>query len=177
MTQEQDIVERLQDRAKFYDDSADCPVYFEHDKFLDIEAAQTITALRAERDELREANHRYAQSQAEATASCTKRRCATKERDRDEAETRAEAAEARVKELEDECEAQCDRRLEQMERGNTAIRERDEARKALEPFAKQADRYDPVEGDDDHPLWGAHTLTIGDVRRARSASSNREGGE
>jgi len=60
---------------------------------------------------------------------------------------------------------------------DTAIRERDEARKALEPFAKQADRYDPVEGDDDHPLWGAHTLTIGDVRRARIASSNREGGE
>jgi len=52
----------------------------------------------------------------------------------------------------------------------------DEARRALEPFAKQADRYDPVEGDDDHPLWGAHTLTIGDVRRARSAS-DREGGE
>lgn len=54
------------------------------------------------------------------------------------------------------------------ERVESLIHERDEARKALEPFAAQADRYDPLEGDDDHPLWGAHQITIGEVRRARS---------
>ena len=57
------------------------------------------------------------------------------------------------------------------ERAESLIRERDEARKALEPFARQADRYDPLEGDDDHPLWGAHQITIGEVRRAREVLS------
>jgi hypothetical protein len=45
----------------------------------------------------------------------------------------------------------------------------DEMLTALEPFADKAARYDPPEGDDSHPLWGAHLLTIGDVRRARAA--------
>lgn len=42
-------------------------------------------------------------------------------------------------------------------------------RAALEPFAKEADRYDPLEGDDGLPIWGEHSITIGDLRRARSA--------
>ena len=43
--------------------------------------------------------------------------------------------------------------------------------KALQPFAKEADRFDPVENDDHFLTWGT-TFTIGDLRRARSALSS-----
>jgi len=39
---------------------------------------------------------------------------------------------------------------------------------ALEPFAKEADLYDPPEGDDDQPAW-SRDFPIGMLRRARSA--------
>lgn len=42
------------------------------------------------------------------------------------------------------------------------------AREALRPFAEEADRYEPDEGDGDHPAWDT-TVTIGDLRRARAA--------
>jgi len=46
--------------------------------------------------------------------------------------------------------------------------ERDGLRKALEPFAKEADIYDPPRGDDDHPAW-SRDFPIGMLRRARRA--------
>lgn len=41
--------------------------------------------------------------------------------------------------------------------------------KALEPFAKTAEYYEPNEGDDADHLWGENNLKIGDLRRARTA--------
>jgi hypothetical protein len=54
---EAEIVERLEDRAKFYDDSDDCPVYHEHDKELDLASAETIQRLVAERDDALDAEY------------------------------------------------------------------------------------------------------------------------
>jgi len=39
-------------------------------------------------------------------------------------------------------------------------------REALRPFAQDAARYEPDEGDSGQRLWGEITLTIGDLRRA-----------
>ena len=49
--------------------------------------------------------------------------------------------------------------------------ERDRLRAALEPFAREADRYEPDEGDDRDRMWDTDgcTLRIGDLRRARAA--------
>lgn len=46
-------------------------------------------------------------------------------------------------------------------------------REALEPFAKEAPKYDPPEGDDDHLPFGVN-ITIGNLRRART-EINTEG--
>lgn len=46
-----------------------------------------------------------------------------------------------------------------------------ELREALEPFAKHACAYDPDESDGHLPMWGAHEIPIGDLRRARAALS------
>lgn len=45
-----------------------------------------------------------------------------------------------------------------------------EAGKALEPFAKEADRYEPDEADDHLPAFDS-SISIGCLRRARSAAS------
>lgn len=42
------------------------------------------------------------------------------------------------------------------------------AREALEPFAKEAFRYEPPEGDDDMNAWDSR-FTIGQLRRAAAA--------
>ena len=64
------------------------------------------------------------------------------------ANTRAEAAESRL---------------------TTALAALGEAREALEPFAKEAVKYDPDNGDGDMPPWDSHAvLTIGDLRKARA---------
>jgi len=39
---------------------------------------------------------------------------------------------------------------------------------ALMPFAEQAERYDPDEGDDLQSAWDSGGITIGDLRRARA---------
>jgi hypothetical protein len=45
-----------------------------------------------------------------------------------------------------------------------------EVKAALEPFAKEADRYDPDEGDDGQFAWAnSGGVTIGMLRRAREA--------
>ena len=42
--------------------------------------------------------------------------------------------------------------------------------KALKPFAKEAVKYDPDDGDGDFPPWDSHNVwTIGDLRTARAA--------
>jgi DNA repair exonuclease SbcCD ATPase subunit len=149
----------------------------EHD--AKAQAAQTIAALRAERDEAKERTEfvlRENQGLGDEICSLSERKTELEEGRAydammaDQLCSALERREERIKELRSNWQ-ECGELLD------TAMRERDEARRALEPFAEQASRYDPVEGDDDHPLWGAHTLTIGDVRRARSASSNREDGE
>ena len=64
------------------------------------------------------------------------------------ADARAEAAESRL---------------------TTALAALGEAREALEPFAKEAVKYDPDNGDGDMPPWDSHAvLTIGDLRKARA---------
>lgn len=68
--------------------------------------------------------------------------------ERNEFKRRADAAEARVKVLE----------------------------KELEPFAKEAERYEPDEGDDDQIAW-ASDFTIGLLRRARAALASKEDGK
>jgi len=141
MTQEQDIVERLQATASNLRRNLDNATFGGDDTFVRvkapdllmadlIEAAQTITALRAERDSWA--------GQAMREDDC-----------RMMWQERAEAAEAKVKELEQHCTGWKD-----------AIRERDEARETLR-------RCDCL----------AARLYQADLRRARSASSNREGGE
>lgn len=45
--------------------------------------------------------------------------------------------------------------------------------KALEPFAKEAGKFDPVENDDHFLTWGT-TFTVGDLRAARAALSAKE---
>jgi hypothetical protein len=71
------------------------------------------------------------------------------------------------------------------------VEERRVVKDALEPFAKEADNWDgdqytadetedgkPIPFPDDTPAFDYGTeLTVGDLRRARAASSNREGGE
>lgn len=47
------------------------------------------------------------------------------------------------------------------------------AREALEPFAKEAFRYDPPEGDDDFKAWSSE-FTIGQLRRAAAVHSLRD---
>jgi len=117
---------------------------------------------------------------------------------------RAEAAEARVEELEEAlaydammadqlCTAleRREERIKELERlygiarnycedwhvqATTAVRERDEARKALEPFI----HYEPWmdEWQDHQQVSSVTRHTFGDLRRARAAlSSNREAGE
>lgn len=52
----------------------------------------------------------------------------------------------------------------------TALRERvEKLEAALRPFAEEAARYEPPEGDDEQLLWGEFKLTIGSLRRARAA--------
>lgn len=47
---------------------------------------------------------------------------------------------------------------------------------ALQPFAQDANRYDPPENDDDDLLWSSAGGTrIGDLRRARDAIKRAEG--
>ena len=48
------------------------------------------------------------------------------------------------------------------------LAERDEARKALRPFADMAGDYDPDDGDGNELAWLEHPK-IGDLRRARQA--------
>lgn len=52
---------------------------------------------------------------------------------------------------------------------------------ALAPFATEADRYEPDEGDSAHRIYMTDVLTIGDLRRAKAARSPspepKEGGE
>lgn len=48
--------------------------------------------------------------------------------------------------------------------------------KALEPFAKTAEYYEPNEGDDADHLWGENNLKIGDLRRARTALESPDNG-
>ena len=47
--------------------------------------------------------------------------------------------------------------------------------KALEPFAREAERYDPPEDDDDHHVWDCNSseLTVGNLRRARAAENEK----
>lgn len=52
--------------------------------------------------------------------------------------------------------------------------ERDGLREALKPFADEAASFDPPEGDDDYPPYGDLDLTIGDLRRARTALTPKE---
>jgi hypothetical protein len=185
MTQEQDIVDRLLDKA-----AASLPLY----RQLYEEAAKTIAALRAERDEWA--------CQAMKEDDCRKMW-----------QERAEAAEAKIKELEKEL--YCQRYEAELlhdddiniinalgDERDTAIRERDDARvveadalkrvdgwikrtreaeserdeacEALEPFAKLYDTEEVSNRITDTVLFG---LKISDLRRARDASSNREGGE
>lgn len=48
------------------------------------------------------------------------------------------------------------------------LEEIERLRRALEPFAKQAERYEPNEGDEDYRAWDS-LFKIGDLRRARQA--------
>jgi hypothetical protein len=41
-------------------------------------------------------------------------------------------------------------------------------RAALEPFAREADKYMPAEGDDEYSAWDSR-FKIGELRRARNA--------
>lgn len=66
-------------------------------------------------------------------------------------------------------------RDEQMRIRIEAAAKIDALRKALEPFAAEADRYEPDEGDGDHPAWDT-TVTIGNLRAARSLLSEGGGG-
>jgi len=52
--------------------------------------------------------------------------------------------------------------------------ERDRLREALRPFAKEAEKYEPDEGDDKSTAWDT-SLTIGHVRRARSVLAPEQG--
>lgn len=56
--------------------------------------------------------------------------------------------------------------------------ENEKLREALEPFGKEADRYDPDEGDSSDYLWDGSTaasvLRIGHLRRARAALASVE---
>ena len=79
---------------------------------------------------------------------------------------RAEAAEAEAKD-------QRRWREETLLRAATAEAELARTREALEPFSKEADRYDPPENDDKSPVWQCR-LTLGDLRRARAALAKKE---
>lgn len=49
---------------------------------------------------------------------------------------------------------------------------------ALNPFADEADRYDPVEDDDQQQLWLADSdLCIGHLRAARAALKEKNDGQ
>lgn len=52
--------------------------------------------------------------------------------------------------------------------------ENERLRAALEPFAEAANRYDPIEGDDQFEAWD-WSPTLGMLRRARAALA--EGGD
>jgi hypothetical protein len=67
----------------------------------------------------------------------------------------------------------CDKSKELAGKNDTLRAERDEARKALEPFAKEPPHG---MGDDSWPICENNDFTYGHLRRAR-ASSGREGGE
>jgi len=54
-----------------------------------------------------------------------------------------------------------------------AAEEIERLRAALEPFAKEADRYEPNEGDDDVRAWGS-SFPIYYLRRARDALGNEK---
>ena len=56
-----------------------------------------------------------------------------------------------------------------------AIRQRDQAREALKPFADGAEKYDPPEGDGDTPAWQS-LFFVGQLRRARAALQGGEHG-
>ena len=67
-------------------------------------------------------------------------------------------------------------RAESSESLVTELREKVERlTKALEPFAKRAERYDPDEADDGEPDWStaSPSIRIGDLRRARSELEGR----
>ena len=55
------------------------------------------------------------------------------------------------------------------------VAERDRLREALKPFADEAERYEPDEGDDRHVAWSS-PFSIGALRRARSALAEKEPG-
>jgi len=68
-------------------------------------------------------------------------------------------------------------RAESSESLVTELREKVERlTKALEPFAKRAERYDPDEADDGEPDWStaSPSIRIGDLRRARSELEGRD---
>jgi DNA repair exonuclease SbcCD ATPase subunit len=157
MTQGQDIVERLLDsRAIFGAPTA-----------LEAEAAQTIAALRAERDEA------FAESHAVSIVIGSVRfmdppdgGSVTLAEQVNRMRQALEAAEAKVKELEAECkewEEDDHPRALQVDRYR---RERDEARKAL---AEIDEICEP------HTADSNIARLVHDI--ARIASSNREGGE
>jgi hypothetical protein len=133
---------------------------------LKAEAAQTIAALQAERDAVN--------TRLECEILKLKEDADTFAAWWEEAKTRAEAAEAKVKELEAMLRGADEILMEHQDIADTAIRERDELRKALEPFVKACDRVDNPDRPDEAGFIGAG-LTLGDLRRARA--SNREGGE
>lgn len=54
------------------------------------------------------------------------------------------------------------------ERAEKAEAERDALKEALKPFADEAFRYEPDDGDSDLPIWDCQ-LTLGNLRTARSA--------
>lgn len=61
-----------------------------------------------------------------------------------------------------------------MEELTTLRAENERLREALHPFAALAAAYDPDEGDDNQKIWWRQP-TIGDVRRARAALTEKEG--
>jgi len=85
-------------------------------------------------------------------------------------ECSAEIVELCAKAAIDECEKSAEAALA------TALRERDEAREALKPFAAECDRraYMAPGPDIDHWNIGGNALTFGDLRRARAALSPKE---
>jgi hypothetical protein len=90
-------------------------------------------------------------------------------------ECRLVVAEQRVAELQAKWDLRDADHIRVLRMADELIVERDTARAALtaaevalKPFADEADRYEPDEGDGDHPAWDT-TITIGDLRRARAA--------